>query len=655
MKRIFKSGLSIFLAITIIFSSAYVGLNEIDLSGVFEIKAEAASVNDLTFELNKDGKSYSVTDCDRTAEGEIVIPDTYNGLPITIIGYDAFLNCEKITSVKIPYGVTYISYGAFYNCLNLISVIFPNSITGIGDSAFYNCDSLVSIDIPDSVETIGYGAFMSCENLASVTLGNGIISIGYYAFENTAYYNDENNWKNGVLYVGNYLLTADISICGRYNIIDGTKCIGDKAFYNCTELTTIEIPNSVISIGESSFKECKSLDNVFISDLSSWCNISFQDIYSNPLYLADNLFVSGELTKTIEIPKDVTHIPAYAFHSCKSLISIIIPDTVKNIGGSAFWGCTNLKSVIIGKGITNIYDYAFYFCENLSYVFYNGNSKEWLAITIGSNNSDLIEANFHYESTDHTLSDWKVTKVATCTTEGIMQKECTICKLVTETQVITKTGHKHSDWLTDKKATVYSTGSKYKECTECGEVLETAEIPQLKCSKPKLKTISNTEHGVKITWGKVSGADRYRVYRKTSKSDWKYIGYASKTGYTDKTAKSGTKYYYAVKARNEAGDSSLSSSLSKFYLADPTLKTPSSTKSGVKLTWNKIGGAEGYMVYRKTGTGSYSRIATVKGSTKVTYTDKSAKKGKTYTYKVKAYKSKTYSAYSNAKKIKDKY
>ncbi len=215
--------------------------------------------------------------------------------------------------------------------------------------------------------------------------------------------------------------------------------------------------------------------------------------------------------------------------------------------------------------------------------------------------------------------------------------------------------HISSSWKTDKKATVDKAGSKHKECTQCGKVLETAEIAQLKCSKPKLKTISNTEYGVKITWGKVSGADKYRVYRKTSKSDWKYIGSTSKTGYTDKNAKSGTKYYYAVKAQNEAGNSSLSSSLSKYYLSDPTLKTPKSTKKGIKLEWSKVKGADGYVISYKTGSGSYKELTTVKGGSKVAYTHTKAKKGKTYTYKVKAYKSKTYGAYSNAKKIKDKY
>ena len=154
----------------------------------------------------------------------------------------------------------------------------------------------------------------------------------------------------------------------------------------------------------------------------------------------------------------------------------------------------------------------------------------------------------------------------------------------------------------------------------------------------------------------VSGADTYEVYRKTSsKGKYSKIGTTSKTSFTDKKAKSGKKYYYAVKSVNEAGKSDYSKSLSKLYLADPTLKTPKSAKKGITLTWSKVTGAEGYVIYCKTGSGSYKKLTTVKGGKKVTYTHTKAKKGKTYTYKVKAYKSKTYSAYSNAKKIKDKY
>jgi fibronectin type 3 domain-containing protein len=254
----------------------------------------------------------------------------------------------------------------------------------------------------------------------------------------------------------------------------------------------------------------------------------------------------------------------------------------------------------------------------------------------------------------HKAGSWETTKKATCTATGTKVKKCTVCKAVVETATIAKVAHKAGSWETTKKATVNKAGTKVKKCTVCKEVVETAKIAQLKCSKPKLSKIENTADGVKITWGKVSGADKYYEYRKTSGS-YKKIATTTKAYYTDKDAKSGKKYYYVVKAVNEAGSSSASSSKSILYLADTTLSTPKSTKSGITLKWKKVTGAEGYQVWRTTGSGSYSKIATVKGNSKVTYTDKKAKKGKKYTYKVKAYKSKTYCAYSNTKTITDKY
>ena len=229
-------------------------------------------------------------------------------------------------------------------------------------------------------------------------------------------------------------------------------------------------------------------------------------------------------------------------------------------------------------------------------------------------------------------------------------KECNKCGTV-------RSAIKHvaGGWIIDKKATVNAAGKQHKECKQCGVVLKTAVIKQLKCSAPKIKSAENTQSGIKITWGKVSGADKYKVYRSTSKSDgYKCIATVSGVSYTDKSAKSGKKYYFKVKAVNEAGDSASSSASSKLYLADPTIQSLTSTKSGVVVKWNKIPGAQGYEIYRK-GSGSYSKIATVKGSTKISYTDKQPIKGKKYTYKVKAYYSKTTSAFSVEKSITDKY
>ena len=255
---------------------------------------------------------------------------------------------------------------------------------------------------------------------------------------------------------------------------------------------------------------------------------------------------------------------------------------------------------------------------------------------------------------DHVFGAWVFDASSTCTEEGLKHANCTVCGQYKEV-IIPEKGHIETDWIIDSEATVYKAGQKHTECIRCDETVEVVEIPQCKCSKPKIKTIANTQYGVKITWGGVKGADSYRVYRKTKGGSYKYIGSTKKKYYTDKTAKSGKKYYYVIKARNEAGNTSYSNSLSKYYLADPTLKTPSSSTKGIALKWTKITGAEGYVIYRKTGSGAYKKIKTEKGVSNLSYRDTTAVKGKKYTYKVKAYKSKTYSAFSNTKTITDKY
>ena len=249
---------------------------------------------------------------------------------------------------------------------------------------------------------------------------------------------------------------------------------------------------------------------------------------------------------------------------------------------------------------------------------------------------------------------------ATCTKAGKTEgSHCSVCKAVIKAQkTVAKKGHTASSWIVSKKATVNAAGSKYQKCTVCGVKLKTAVIPQLKCAAPKLKSVENVATGIKFTWNKVTGADNYEIYRKTGNGAWKKLATVkgTVTTYTDKTAKSGTTYKYTVKAKNEAGLSGYNTTgLTIKCLADPVLKAPTSTKKGITLKWNKVTGAQGYVVYRKAGNGKLVKLATVKGVSKISYTDKSAKKGTKYTYQIKAYSGKTYSAYSNAKTIKDKF
>ena len=122
--------------------------------------------------------------------------------------------------------------------------------------------------------------------------------------------------------------------------------IGIRAFLACRDLTSVTIPNSVTSIGERAFQECSGLTSVNITDLAAWCNISFDD-FSNPLSIAHNLYLNGELVTDLVIPNSVTKIKEYAFSGCSGLTSVTIPNSVTSIDSDAFYNCSGLTSVNI--------------------------------------------------------------------------------------------------------------------------------------------------------------------------------------------------------------------------------------------------------------------------------------------------------------------
>ena len=257
-------------------------------------------------------------------EDTVTLPESING-----ISYDLYY-MRGVINVIIPEGFTTISDYAFYECSRLTSVVIPDSVTSIGDQAFRNCDSLVSVTIPDSVTSIGERAFSYCDSLTSVVIPDSVTSIGYEAFYNTAYYKNESNWIDDVLYIGNHLIKAKKTISGEYVIKDSTITIADDAFSSCSSLTSAVIPDSVTSIGNYAFYGCSNLTSVVI-------------------------------------PDSVTSIGDYAFYSCDSLTEIVIPDSVTSIGSQAFRDCSNLTSVVIGDGIDSIGKSAFDGCSKISY------------------------------------------------------------------------------------------------------------------------------------------------------------------------------------------------------------------------------------------------------------------------------------------------
>lgn len=154
--------------------------------------ARAAQFGDFTY--TDDGTSITITDYPTAATGPVEIPETIDGKPVTVIGFQAFRDCGGITSMTIPSHVTTIRQSAFYDCSSLGSVSIPPSVTSIGDAAFSRCPGLRSVTIPSA--RVGAIAFQYCVSLTSVTflsgsnIGMQAFSIGCYALRSAIFMAD---------------------------------------------------------------------------------------------------------------------------------------------------------------------------------------------------------------------------------------------------------------------------------------------------------------------------------------------------------------------------------------------------------------------------------------------------------------------------------
>ena len=263
-------------------------------------------------------------------------------------GFSPFNGKNTLTSVTIGNTVTIIGEHTFRNCYNLTDIIIPGEVTSIGEYAFYGCCGLTNIEIPNSVTSIGEGAFRGC-GITSITIPNNITNIEY----------------------GTFCGCDIISI----TIPNSVTNIKKYAFAECYSLTSVEIPNSVTSIGEEAFGGCLKLKEVHINDIVAWCNISFSDFTSNPLYNTNNLYLNGELVTELVIPDNVTSIGNYTFYNCSNLVSVEIPNSITSIGYEAFYRCSSLSNVEIPSCVTSIDRLAFAGCNKLENIYFRSNPQ----------------------------------------------------------------------------------------------------------------------------------------------------------------------------------------------------------------------------------------------------------------------------------------
>ena len=329
----------------------------------------------LAYRVNPDRKSCTVFGAGTCQDKDIVIPREIDGYQVTGIvvktkyvsrhGFESGFD-KDITSVVIPDSVASIGAGTFYGCTSLASVEIPNSVTSIGEWAFYGCKNLASVKIPNFVAMIEEGTFQDCVSLTSAVIPNSVTWIYSGAFDGCAnlssirYGGSKELWNR----ITDDRLAIPSSVKIQYDMLNPAWSI-DLAY-------KVDIFDKFCSIiGQGSCKD-KNIVIPKIIDSYRVTSIGYRAFYD-----CENL-------ASVVIPDSVTSIEDGAFSWCRNLTNVVIPDSVTSIEDRAFSWCRNLTSAVIPDSVTSIGDSAFYYCEKLSSLRYNGKKNQWKTISLGS-------------------------------------------------------------------------------------------------------------------------------------------------------------------------------------------------------------------------------------------------------------------------------
>jgi len=292
---------------------------------------EKVWMNDVYYNINKTTQTAEAT------YQELWSENNYAGLTTVYV-------VSSFVYDGVNYRVTSIGNNAFYHCTSLVDVhIGTANIASIGENAFTGCTSLTSINIPNTVTKISYGTFYGCSSLEAITLPSSITEIDSWAFASTS--------------------------LKEINIPYGVTKIGSCAFSKCTALTKVSFPETITEVLSGAFSDCTGLtEPIYNSHVFAYLPTSHVGVYEVPAgieKIASEAFWGCSGLTAITLPNTITSIDFATFVDCTSLETIDIPEGVTTLGVSAFNGCTSLTSVTFPSTLTEIKDGAFYKCSSL--------------------------------------------------------------------------------------------------------------------------------------------------------------------------------------------------------------------------------------------------------------------------------------------------
>lgn len=571
-----------------------------------------------------------------SGEGKIygIYPRGYNDVDFGFGEYDPFPSevIEVNTTVK--------------------HIIIEEGITGV-DNCFNDLHNLQTISLPDGLERI-HDSFVDCDKIEKIIFPENLKYIDT-CFHDCDGVTDIRFWGNAV------------NICGSFRSMDGLKKVDIPSdstvtygsFDGCKSLEKVVFATGVeIFYGDEwvsgvpCFKDCNE-DMVIVADKNE--EAAYEREYNEPYYPGYySKLAFAYYSTTPDNFKAKNHEDGVQLNwGAKYFVDTY--HIYRKAKGESTWteiGSTKASTYVDTTVKSNkTYSYMVKADDDSAGATTTVNYIKAPDVSVGNTTTNTVKVKWDkidgavkyrvyrsdYKSTDSRFREWE--------------------KLgdVTKTEYIDKTAVPNQKYYYTVKAFGENVTSSYEKEGAFIEVL----------SMPKVKSVRNLSYGVEITVNRAVGNNYYhnRIYKKAKGSNtWEYVGCLSWGAvYTDKKVKSGETYTYTVRSVSDYYENQRSAYDTKgktiTYLETPVISSATSTKTGVKLEWNKISAAEGYKIYRKTGDSGWGEaIATIKGNSVVTYVDKTAQKGVTYTYTIRAYKGTTKSGYEYlGKTVTDEY
>lgn len=388
---------------------------------------------------------------------------------VTNVGFLAFKDCEKVTTVSLPNSLSLIESGAFQNCSGLQQIIWHEGIQGIEDFAFTGCTSLKKVILPNSVYLIGSSAFYNCVSLETIEIGRNAIFYGNTGFESCTslksiivhpgnlYYES----VDGVLYTKGRaaLMNYPVNKDGQsFTVPSGVIYITQSAFSGAKKLQSIVLPDSVVDIGSNAFEGTGFIENT--------------NNYENGVLYAGKHAIAALKTATeVTIKEGTISIAPYTFAGCTSLKKVKIPNGIEQIAYSTFADCSNLETVYIPKSVTYIGDGAFSGCSRINQILYNGDYNDRQNIYIESSNhlitGPIWSLNACLDSPNHSYGEDVLVREADCVLSGLYEKTCSLCGYVSQRSTSAH-GHTYSDWTVTIEPDCDTHGERCRKCLKCG-------------------------------------------------------------------------------------------------------------------------------------------------------------------------------------------